>query len=316
MTQRPLFLLSLPRSGSTLVQRVLAVHEEIATVPETWLMLPQVYAMRERGAFAEYGHTPASRAIREFAEGLPGGRAGYEDDLRRFVLALYARASGGQSTYFLDKTPRYHFVADDLFRIFPDAKMVFLWRNPLAIVASITETWGRGRWSVGRWRNDLYEGIANLVGAYDGNAARAHTVRYEDLVGDDQVAWQKLFDYLELAFDPSALREFRAVDLRARMGDPTGVARYETITAESLERWKTMLRTPVRKRWCRSYLEWIGEARLSTMGYDLEELTGALDAVPISARRLPSDLARGAYAWFNRVGRHTAASLLWRKRQR
>lgn len=316
MTQRPLFLLSLPRSGSTLVQRVLAVHDEISTVPEPWLVLPQVYAMRERGAFAEYGHTPASRAIREFADGLPGGRADYEEDLRRFVLALYGRASGGKGTYFLDKTPRYHFVADDLFRIFPDAKVVFLWRNPLAVVASITETWGRGRWNVGRWRNDLYDGVAHLVTAFEANSARAHAVRYEDLVQEHPVAWQELHDYLELKFDPSALREFRRVDLRARMGDPTGAKRYETIAAESLDRWKATLRTPVRKRWCRNYLEWIGQARLSTMGYDIQELTGALDAVPTSAHRLSSDVARGAYAWFNRIGRHTAAALLWRKRQR
>ena len=316
MTQRPLFLLSLPRSGSTLVQRVLAVHDEISTAPETWLMLPQIYALRERGAFAEYGHTPASRAIREFADALPGGRDGYDEDLRRFVLALYARASGGTGTYFLDKTPRYHYVADDLFRIFPDAKVVFLWRNPLAIVASITETWGRGRWNVGRWRNDLYEGVANLVASYESHADRAHAVRYEDLVEDRPAAWQALFDYLELPFDASVLTEFRSVDLRARMGDPTGTTRYETITAESLERWRATLRTPVRKRWCRSYLEWIGHARLSTMGYEMEELTDALDAVPVSARRLPSDLARGTYAWFNRVGRQAAAALLWRKRQR
>lgn len=316
MTQRPLFLLSLPRSGSTLVQRVLAVHEEISTAPETWLLLPQIYAMRERGAFAEYGHTPASRAIREFAERLPGGRADYDEELRRFVLALYARASGGRGTYFLDKTPRYHFVADDLFRVFPDAKFVLLWRNPLAVVASITETWGRGRWNVGRWRHDLYDGVANLVAAYEANAARAHAIRYEDLVEGGPAAWTKLFDYLELAFDPSALEEFRSVDLQARMGDPTGTARYETITSESIDRWRETLRSPVRKHWSRSYLEWIGEARLSTMGYRLEELTGALDAVPVSARRLPSDLARGAYGWFNRVGRRTAAALLWRKRQR
>lgn len=316
MTQRPLFLLSLPRSGSTLVQRVLAVHEEISTVPETWLLLPQVYAMRERGAFAEYGHTPASRAIREFADRLPGGRADYDEDLRRFILALYARASGGKGAYFLDKTPRYHFVADDLFRIFPEAKVIFLWRNPLAVVASITETWGRGRWNVGRWRNDLFDGVANLVAAYEANAARAHAVRYEDLVEDDLAPWKRLFDYLELAFDPAALIDFRSVDLRARMGDPTGTARYESITAESVERWTASLRTPVRKRWCRRYLRWIGEERLSTMGYELDELIGALDAVPSSAHRLPSDVARGAYAWSNRVGRRTAAAVLWRKRPR
>ncbi len=316
MTQRPLFLLSLPRSGSTLVQRVLAVHDEVATAPETWLMLPQIYAMRERGMFAEYGHTPASRAIREFADRLPGGRADYDEELRRFVLALYARATAGAGRYFLDKTPRYHFVADDLFRIFPDAKVVFLWRNPLAVVASITETWGRGRWNVGRWRNDLFDGVANLVAAYEANADRAHAVRYEDLVGEDPAAWRELFEYLELSFDPSMLKEFRSVDLRARMGDPTGTVRYDTITAESIERWRTTLRTPVRKRWCRSYLGWIGEARLSAMGYEAAELIEALDAVPPTAHRLPSDLVRGAYAWFNRVGRRTAAALLWRKRQR
>jgi len=316
MNPRPLFLLSLPRSGSTLVQRVLAAHDEISTSPETWLMLPQVYAMRERGAFAEYGHTPASRAIREFAERLPGGAADYDEELRRFLLALYARASGGTGTYFLDKTPRYHFVADDLFRIFPEAKVVFLWRDPLAVVASITETWGRGRWNVGRWRNDLFDGVANLVTAYEANATRAHSVRYEDLVGDDPAAWRELFEYLGLGFDPSVLREFHAVDLRARMGDPTGTVRYDTITGASLERWKTTLRSPVRKHWCRNYLEWIGPTRLSTMGYEMDELLGALDTVPVSARRLPSDVARGTYAWFNRVGRRAAAALLWRKRER
>jgi len=316
VAQRPLFLLSLPRSGSTLVQRVLAVHEEISTTPETWLLLPQIYALRERGAFAEYGHTPASRAIREFADRLPDGRQDYEAELHRFILALYARASGGLGTYFLDKTPRYHFVAEDLFRIFPDAKVIFLWRDPLAVVASITETWGRGRWNVGRWRSDLYDGVANLVAAYQANESRAHAVRYEDLVAGGSQAWQGIFDYLELPFDPSALSGFRAVDLQARMGDPTGTARYDTISDDSLDRWKITLRTPVRKRWCRNYLNWIGGARLSTMGYDLDQLVEALDAVPASARRLPSDVARGTYAWFNRVGRRAAAAILWRKRQR
>ena len=148
------------------------------------------------------------------------------------------------------------------------------------------------------------------------NAARAHAVRYEDLVDGGSQAWQGLFDYLELSFDPSVLSAFRSVDVRARMGDPTGTTRYDTISDDSLERWKATLRTPVRKRWCRTYLTWIGQTRLSTMGYDLEHLMEALEAVPSSVRRLPSDVARGTYAWFNRVGRRSAAAILWRKRQR
>ena len=36
----PIFLFSLPRSGSTLLQRVLMSHKDIASVAEPWLMLP------------------------------------------------------------------------------------------------------------------------------------------------------------------------------------------------------------------------------------------------------------------------------------
>lgn len=313
MDQRPLFVLSLPRSGSTLVQRVLAAHDEISTVPETWLLLPQIYATREQGAFAEYGQTPSSRAIREFAERLPNGRTDYEAAVRRFILDLYGRASGGQGAYFLDKTPRYHFVAEEIFRIFPDAKVVFLWRNPLAVVASIVETWGRGRWNVGRWRGDLYDGIEHLVDAYGSHRDRAHAVRYEDLVGESPTGWVQLFEYLDLPFDPSVLVDFSAVDLSARMGDPAGSRRYSSLSTDPLDKWTRTLDNPIRKHWCREYLLWIGEDRLSWMGYRLDELLMDLDALPNHPRRLASDMARSSYAVFNRTGRRTAARLLWRK---
>src|SRR4029079_7002260 len=41
---------------------------------EPWLLLPQLYALRERGAVAEYGHRTAARAIGDFSDSLPGGR--------------------------------------------------------------------------------------------------------------------------------------------------------------------------------------------------------------------------------------------------
>jgi hypothetical protein len=295
---------------------VLATHPEVTTTPEPWVLLPQFYAMRESGAFAEYGHTPASRAIREFAERLPGGPSAYEEELRAFALRLYERASEGRGTYFLDKTPRYHFIASDLLRVFPDAKVVFLWRDPLAVIASITETWGHGRWNVGRWRSDLYDGVEHLVSAHQEAGERAYGVRYEDLVADGPDAWRSLFDYLELPFDPSVLVGFRSVDIRARMGDPIGAERYDAITQEPLEKWRATLRGPVRKRWCREYLRWVGADRLRVMGYELDAMLAALDQVPTSPRSLPSDVARGSYAYVNRVGRQTAAAVLWRKRQR
>lgn len=315
VNQSPLFVLSLPRSGSTLVQRVLAFHDQVSTAPEPWVVLPQVYAMRERGAFAEYGQVPAARALREFAERLPGGEEGYREELRRFLLGLYARASGGRGTYFLDKTPRYHFVIEDLFGLFPNAKYVFLWRNPLSVASSIVETWARGAWTCERWHRDLFDGLARLVEGYERHSGASCAVRYEDLVGEPERTWRGVFDYLQLPFDPKALQSFASVDLDARMGDHTGSRAYGSLNTEPLTKWRSTITNPVRKRWCRSYLRWIGEHRLSVMGYNLSQLLHELDAVPGDSRRLGSDLVRGSYWGAVGIRRRRAFRTLTQYRQ-
>ena len=68
---RPLFLLSLPRAGSTVVQRVLAAHEGIATASEPWVLLPQLYARRLEGIYTEYGQLQSTKALSDFATALP-----------------------------------------------------------------------------------------------------------------------------------------------------------------------------------------------------------------------------------------------------
>jgi hypothetical protein len=313
VTPTPLFLLSLPRAGSTLVQRVLASHEEISTAPEPWVLLPQVYATRERGVTAEYGQVPSSRAIREFARGLPGGEAAYEEELRGFVLRLYARASPDRARYFLDKTPRYHLIAEDLFRLFPDARFLFLWRNPLAVAASIVETWGGGSWIVDKYRLDLFDGVANLTRAYEHHRERVSAVRFEDLVGDPPAAWPPVFEWLGLPFDPEVLTRFGDVRLDARMGDPTGAKRYRELSAEPIEKWRSTLRGRVRMQWARSYLRWIGPERLSLMGYELAELLASLEALPSSPGRTGADLARSAYGRVSASRRRRAKDLLARR---
>jgi hypothetical protein len=310
MTIRPFFLLSLPRSGSTLVQRVMGGHPDIATAAEPWVLLPHSYATRASGVFAEYGHALAARAILEFTDGLPGGQETYREELRAFMLRLYERAGGG-SVYFLDKTPRYHFIADDIFHLFPDGKFVFLWRNPLSVVASTVETWGGGKWKVGRWRVDLFEGVANLVASRERHAQTSMSIRYEDLVTDPHAHWPLLFDYLELPFDPGILTSFPSVRVTSRFGDPTGVKAYDELTTRSVDKWRSTLANPFRKRWCRKYLHWIGAERLGMMGYQLDELLAQLDAVPAGTDRLGSDLVRSSSAWVVRTGREGGGRLLW-----
>ncbi len=296
----PVFVLSMPRSGSTLVQRVMAAHPQISTAAEPWLLLPHAYALRERGMAAEYTQPLAARAIREFVDELPGGEADYWAALRGFALELYGKASEPEATHFLDKTPRYHYVAPELFKMFPDARVVFLWRNPLAVVSSIVRTWTKGMWNVDRWQGDL-RGVVSLVETYEAHRDTTLAVNYETLVSDPATAWPRIFEYLGLPFDPAQLTSFSKVRLSGSMGDPTGVARYQELSMEPLDKWKQTLGGPWRKRWCREYLDRIGAGRLAVMGYDHAELRRELDALPPTPRHAVSDVLHGSYwTWAQR----------------
>lgn len=291
----PLFLLSLPRSGSTLAQRILAAHGGIATTSEPWILLPYLYTLRENGIYAEYNHRSLILAIEDFYEMLPGGREDYVAEIREFALRLYDKASPDGTRYFLDKTPRYHLVSDEIMATFPEGKHLILWRNPLAVVASVMETWGNAKWNLYRFKVDLFDGIENLVRTYERHSDRIHAIRYEEIVTKPEEAWGEVFRYLEMPFDRSALELFGAVRLGGRKGDPSGVKRYGRVSSEPLEGWKRTLDNPVRKSWCRRYLHWIGRDRLAIMGYDLDDLVADLDSLPTSYRRVGSDVGRGCW---------------------
>jgi hypothetical protein len=81
-----------------------------------------------------------NRALQDFFQELPAGEEDYLREVRSLALRLYEDAAGPDARYFLDKSPPYHLVVEDLARLFPEAKLIFLWRNPLAVVASIVET--------------------------------------------------------------------------------------------------------------------------------------------------------------------------------
>lgn len=288
----PLFLLSLPRSGSTLVQRVLASHPQVATAAEPWVMIPLLFALRD-GVFAEYNHHSAMLAIRDFCDELPGGIDDYEVAMADACRWLYARASPPGTVYFVDKTPRYHLIVDDLLRLFPEAKFVFLWRNPLAVAGSVIEGFGNGRWNLTRFGIDLRGGVANLVRAFEGWGDRIHAVRFEDLLSPGADSWHSLFEHLGIDFDPSLLSSFPEVQLRGRMGDHAGRRRYGSISQEPLSKWRTTLSNPLRKAWAKRYIEWIGRDRLAAMGYSYDELVESLNSIKTTSKSLGSDVV-----WF------------------
>jgi hypothetical protein len=287
---QPIFIFSISRSGSTLVQRILAAHEGVATVSEPWLLLPHAYTLRPHGVDAEYLHASMVEAIEDFSRELPGGTQEYRDAVHDFALGLYRAAAGEGARYFIDKSPPYCLIAEEIIGLFPEARFVFLWRNPLSIVASLIETWDP--WRPTMFRDELFVGLPRLIAAYKRHGARAHAACFEDLVSGDSASWQELTSYLGISFDPRSLHSFSQVKLNGRMGDPTGVKRYATLSAEPQQKWKSTLANPLRRAWCRRYLRFIGSERLAVMGYDAVELERELDSRPASAEALAADVGR------------------------
>jgi hypothetical protein len=287
---QPIFIFSISRSGSTLVQRVIAAHETVATVSEPWLLLPHAYTLRSSGVDAEYLHLRMVEAIEDFCGELPGGQDEYKQAMHDFALGLYAAAAGDDARYFVDKSPPYCLIAEEIIELFPEGRFVFLWRNPLSAVASMIETWEP--WRPTMYRDDLFVGLPRLIAAYRRNRARAHAVRFEDLIAGDPAPWAALMHYLGIEFEPQSLRSFAKVTLNGRMGDPTGVRRYTELSGEPQQKWKTTLANPLRKAWCRRYLGFIGRERLATMGYDMALLERELSSQAASFDSFGADLGR------------------------
>jgi Sulfotransferase family len=311
----PILLLSLPRSGSTLVQRVLGAHEEVATASEPWLLLPLLLPLRD-DVPAPGGWQPRIHAaLNDFSRTLPGGIGSYEGAVATAARALYEEAARG-APYYLDKTPPYFLVVDEIVRALPEARIVVLWRNPLAVLASVVETFCDGRWRPHDYPISLFGGLDRLVEGARRHAGRIHTVRYEDLTGSGgEAEWRRLAEFLGIEFDPSALERFPRVRLDGAMGDAVGTRAYSRLETAPNEKWRRTISNPLRRLWARRYVEWIGAERLAFMGYDgewlLSELAGAemgLAGAAGDARGALGSIARDALkARFARNGTPTSA---------
>lgn len=289
----PLFLFSLPRSGSTLCQRILGAHPKIATVNEPHILLPLFYSLKETDIRSTYNHLYAAWAIQDFCTCLPNGRADYLAEIREMAMHLYQKASGPSAEYFLDKTPKYHLITDEIIDLFTEGKYIFLWRNPLSIISSLIETWGGGAWNIFHFKVDLFQGLDNLIRAYLKHQQRSYAFRFEDLLLDPIPTAQGIFDYLGLPFIPGVLENFSRVHLEGRVHDPnSNLEQYQVMVHSPLDKWKKTLSNPLRKSWALSYLRWVGNERLAVMGYDLDSLMNDVENLPSGLHDVPQDAVR------------------------
>lgn len=292
MIPKPIFVLSSPRSGSTFVQRVLAAHSQVATASEPWLLLPMLVPLYPALPAAGGRDALVHDALTDFMAVLPDGADDYRSAVRALAERLYAAAAGPAATHFVDKTPLYHLVIDELVATFPDAAFVFLFRNPLSVVASTAELFDGGKWEVARYEMALFQSIADLVPAAQRHVKRSVVVRYEDLVTRGEPAWRGMCRSIGLDWEDGMLDRFADVRLHGRKGDPTGVQRYSAISREPLDKWQRTIHNPVRRAWTASYVRWIGAERLAVMGYRLDDLLDELHGAPADHDRIWEDAGR------------------------
>src|SRR3954467_7175876 len=156
-TDRPIFVVGCPRSGTTLLQLMLHAHPRIAIPPENRFVLPAYYARHRFGdlrikenrrQLARFITAPRGTKFRDLGldrratrKAIVSGPPTVGSALG-IVLREYARRF--DSPRWGDKRPAYYERLDVILRLFPDAHIVHLVRDPRDSIGSLKAvSWAR-----------------------------------------------------------------------------------------------------------------------------------------------------------------------------
>jgi hypothetical protein len=279
-----IFLISQPRSGSTLLQHILGSHSEVYTLPEPWFMLHLVYGLRSSGIEAEYNAQYAYLALKGFLERIIDGKAIYLEATQSMALYLYRRAlEPSGKKYFLDKTPRYYLIIPELRRIFPKAAFIFLLRNPLAVLSSIIEVTFEGSWAglitVDR-RHDILSAPRLILDGIEHLGERTAVVYYERLVIDPEQTVKNLCHTIGLGFEPDMLNYGSKVKFEGTtFVDPHSIYQHEGPVVDYIEKWPTGFNSPQKLHIAKSYLATLGRNTVDRLGYSYDDLEAKLNSI-------------------------------------
>jgi len=226
---------------------------------------------------APYDHQLAQIAINDLVKSLDGKDDEWAACIRGFSDQVYASLSSDSSKLFIDKTPRYFLILPFLEKVYPDAKYIFLFRQPLAVMASIVKAWNYGRF-MPCYQNsvDLYMGPRLLVDAWDRLKGKSIRISYEALVTDSDATLSYVMDYLGLPTEEMSSDLGAENPLAGIMGDKTGARRYNSVSTESLGQWAALFDSWYRRRYAVRYLEELGDRVIEGLGYDRDQLVREL----------------------------------------
>lgn len=223
------FLLGFPRSGTTLLEQVLASH-------------PDVEALEERETLAD-----AQRAFLAQPSDLSRLAAATEAELEPLRAAYWARvrAEGGvpEGKVFVDKHPLNTFRLPLILKLFPEARILFARRDPRDVVLSCY----RRRFAMSGSAYQLLT-LPGAAGYYDAAmriaqrlepamAGRLLTVQHERLVEAFDVVVGEVCAFLDLSWTEN-LRAFSDKARDRAVATPSGAQLARGLSAEGVGAWR------------------------------------------------------------------------------
>lgn len=191
---RPIFVLGMPRSGTTLIESILASHSTVHGAGE----LPTLYDIHEE--LMEVARRQGVEAARELIRNEAGG-------WRQRYLAAMPSVAG--KTSMVDKQP-LNFRSIGLIRLlFPESPIIYTQRQPMDVGFSIYRHKFAKNWPCAHRLADIghYYGIHARILAHwlTHHGESIHVVDHASLVADPDGAIRALLSYADLAFETACL---------------------------------------------------------------------------------------------------------------
>jgi tetratricopeptide (TPR) repeat protein len=223
----PVFIVGLPRTGTTLTERIIASHSRVESLGETQFL--QMVLRRESGVESVEKMTP--EMIEAVASTDMGAIANGYLDVARYRM--------GEEPMFIDKLPFNFLYLGFIARAWPEARLVSLVRNPMDSCFSMYKqvfTWAY------KFSYNL-ETLGHYYVAYDKLCRhwravlgdRLIEVSYEDLVSDQETQTRELLERLGLEFEDACLNFDKN---EAPSTTASSVQVREKVHTASVQRWK------------------------------------------------------------------------------
>ena len=222
----PIFVLGMPRSGTTLVEQILASHPLVFGAGELAALEDLVYEICGAGSASRFPECMHELGADAFA----GIGSDYVAKLREY---------SSDAEYITDKM-LYNFLYVGLIRtILPKAKVIHCQRNPMDTCFSIykkdfaaTHEFAYDMLELGQFYNLYIDLMAHWEKVLPGFM---YTIRYEELVADQRNQTENLLDFCGLAWDDACLAFYK----KERIITTASFAQvHQPMYKDSVELWK------------------------------------------------------------------------------